>query len=310
MTNLYWKTKNSIIALESKPFKSETEFEQYIFENQEVLGGDINIIHRQIRTGSKQGIADMIGVDQDSRICIIEVKNVEADENILPQALGYALWAESRPDALKAIWLESKSRPDSIQIDWDRFELRIILVAPSFRNTVPNMASKLGYKVELYQVRRYSYENNDLLLVDVLNTQPSNRSGVTKVLGDWSWETYKADHDKDATIQFKNMVEAINSFSKKHDWDLPYNLNKCYTGFKLGTRVVFSVHWASNSTWNVKLKIPEKTAKQFQGKTWEYQRYDSSFSEALFKPLNPDAQAIGELKNYLIKAYENVSGRK
>lgn len=75
MTNLYWKTKNGTITLEPKPFKSETDFEQYIFENQEVLGGDINIIHRQIRTGSKQGIADMIGVDQDSRICIIEVKN-------------------------------------------------------------------------------------------------------------------------------------------------------------------------------------------------------------------------------------------
>jgi len=309
-TNLYWKTKNGTITLEPKQFKSETDFEQYIFENQEVLGGDINIIHRQIRTGSKQGIADMIGVDQDSRLCIIEVKNIEADENILPQALGYAVWAESNPDSLKAIWLESKSKPDSIQIDWDRFELRIILVAPSFRNNVPNMASKLGYKVELYQIRRYSYENNDLLLVDVLNNQPSNKSGITKVLGDWSWETYKADHDKDATTQFKNMVEAFDSFSNKHGWDLPYNLNKYYTGFKLGTRVVFSVHWASNSTWNVKLKITEKIAKQFQGKDWEYQRYDSSFHEALFKPLNPDAQAIGELGKYLIKAYENVSGRK
>lgn len=311
MANLYWKTKKGTIALEPNPFKSEADFEQYIFENQEALGGDINIIHRQIRTGSKQGIADMIAVDQDARICIVEVKNVEADENILPQALGYAVWAESHPDSLRAIWLESKSRPDSIQIDWDKFELRIILVAPSFKSNVPNMASKLGYKVELYQVRRYCHKDNDLLLVDVLNTEPSNRSGVTKVLVDWSWETYKADHDKDATVQFKKMVETIDGFCKKRGWDLPYNLNKYYTGFKLGqNRVVFSVHWASNSTWNMKLKIPEKLAKQFKGQNWEYQRYDNIFKEALFRPLHPEAQVVGELGKYLMKAYENVSGRK
>src|SRR5271157_3119898 len=141
MTNLYWKTKNGTLALDPKPFKTEAEFEQYIFDNQDMLGGDITIIYRQIRTGSKQGIADMIAVDQDSRLCIIEVKNVEADESILPQALGYAVWAESNPDSLRAIWLESKSRPDSIQIDWDKLELRIILIAPSFKNTVLNMAA-------------------------------------------------------------------------------------------------------------------------------------------------------------------------
>ena len=30
----------------------------------------------------------MLGVDQDSRICIIEMKNVEVGEEILPQVLG------------------------------------------------------------------------------------------------------------------------------------------------------------------------------------------------------------------------------
>lgn len=310
MMNLYWKTKNNTLTLEPKPFKTEAEFEQYIFENQEILGGDINIIYRQIRTGSKQGIADMIAVDQDSRICIIEVKNTEADESILPQALGYAVWADSNPDSLRAIWLESKSKPESVEIDWDKINLRIILIAPSFRSNVPNMASKLGYTVDLFQVRRYSYEKDDLLLVDVLDTRTSAKSGQTKVLREWSWETYKEDHGKEATLQFKKMVEAIDDFSKKHEWDLPYNLNKYYTGFKLGTRVVFSVHWTGTYAWNVKLKIPEKVAKQYVGKLWEYQRYDNSFHEALFKPLKPDTQIIGELKYYLIKAYDNLSGRK
>ena len=40
---------------------------------------------------------DVIGVDQDGRVCIVELKNVEADESILPQALGCAIWAETNP---------------------------------------------------------------------------------------------------------------------------------------------------------------------------------------------------------------------
>ena len=76
MVNLYWKTKDQTRNLILKPFNTEAEFERYIFENQELLG-DLFILHRQIRTGNKQGIPDMIGVDQDSQICVIEMKNKE-----------------------------------------------------------------------------------------------------------------------------------------------------------------------------------------------------------------------------------------
>jgi len=127
MLNLYWKSGEQTRSLIEKPFKSEAEFEKYIFENQDILG-DIYITHRQIRTGSKQGIPDMLGVDQDARVCIIELKNHEADENILPQALSYAIWAETNPDSIKAIWLESKQKPEGIEIDWDNLDIRIILI--------------------------------------------------------------------------------------------------------------------------------------------------------------------------------------
>ena len=114
MLNLYWKPKDQTRNLIPKPFNTEAEFEKYIFENQDLLG-DVIILHRQIRTGSRQGIPDMIGVDQDARICILEMKNVEVVEDILPQVLGYAMWAETNPDSIKAIWLAAKNRPEDIE---------------------------------------------------------------------------------------------------------------------------------------------------------------------------------------------------
>jgi hypothetical protein len=48
----------------------------YVFENQEILGGDIHD-HLPPNSHRKQPRAfpDMLGVDQDERVCIIELKN-------------------------------------------------------------------------------------------------------------------------------------------------------------------------------------------------------------------------------------------
>src|SRR5450759_651808 len=88
MLNLYWKSNDQSRNLLPKPFKTEADFENYVFKNRELLG-DVFILYRQIHTGNKQGIPDMLGVDQDSSICIIEMKNAQVSEDILPQVLGY-----------------------------------------------------------------------------------------------------------------------------------------------------------------------------------------------------------------------------
>ena len=127
---------------------------------------DVIILYRQIRTGSKQDIPDMLGVDQDANVCIIEMKNNEVSEDILPQVLGYAMWAETNPDSIKAIWLESKNKPDDIQIDWDSIQVRVIVIAPSFKSNVLKMTSKIGYPVDLVQIQRFIFETDEFVLVE------------------------------------------------------------------------------------------------------------------------------------------------
>ena len=309
MINLYWKAKGETTNLEHQPFQNESEFEQFIYANQDILGGDISIIHRQIRTGNKQGIPDMLAVDQDSRVCIIELKNEEAEESILPQALQYAIWAETNPDSIKAIWLESKKKPDGVIIDWDNIDIRIILIAPSFKPNVPRMARKIGYPVDLVQVKRYSQDQDEFILVEVLE-ETFTKVSSTKVAEQWTWEVYESEHGKEATAQFKKTVGMIDAFVKKQNWNLPYNLNKYYTGFKSGNRVVFSVSWGGTYAWNLKFKLPERKAKSFKGKFWEFQRYDNSFDEALFRPLKAENIKIDELEPFFKAAYEGVTGKK
>jgi hypothetical protein len=234
----------------------------------------------------------------------------EGGEDILPQALGYAMWAETNPDSIKAIWLESKTKPEGIALDWDNLDIRIILIAPSFKPAVPRMAGKIGYPVDLLQVRRYSIEEDEFLLVDVLESPPQRKVTVTKPMGEWDWGFYESEHGEEATAQFRSAVEAVAALVAHHGWELPYNLNKYYTGFKLGNRVVFIVGWSGTYAWHLRLKLPEETARSFSGQSWEFQRYDGTFHEAILRPLKPDSPDISELQPLFIEAYQYVSGRR
>jgi RecB family endonuclease NucS len=105
MQNLYWKNSaGKTVNLVNTPFETEEKLESFVYQHQDLLE-DIFIFKRQIRSGSHQGIPDMLGVDQDGKICLIEIKNVTVSEDILPQVLQYAIWAETNPDSIKALWL-------------------------------------------------------------------------------------------------------------------------------------------------------------------------------------------------------------
>lgn len=310
MLNLYWKTKDQTKNLLPKPFQSEKEFEAYIFDNQDLMP-DIFILYRQIQTGSKQGIPDMLGVDQDSRICIIEMKNNEVGEEILPQVLTYAMWAETNPDSIKAIWLEAKNKPlEDIKIEWDALEVRIIVIAPSFKSNVLKLSSKINYPLDLVQVRRFCQEKDEFVLVETLADTSQAKPTTTKPMGDWTWEYYESEHGKEPTQEFKKVVLQLEEFVKKQGWNLPYNINKNYTGFKLGNKVVFDVSWLSTRTWGVNLKLPPEVSETFKGDTWKFSRYDANFKNSVFRIIPDVGIDIGELSDLLKAAYRNVSGIK
>ena len=305
MANLYWKNSKVFKDIEEKTFINEAAFEGYIYDNQDILGGDISIIYRQIKSGSKDGIPDMLGIDADNRICIIEVKNVEAVDDIVPQALRYAIWAENNPDSIKTLWLECKNKPDDLNPNWDDLDIRIILIAPSFKQSVLKMSKKINYPVDLYKVKRYGADDDEFITVEVLELE-DKKIVSTKAKADWSWDYYEKEHNKESMLQFKSVVEQIEKYCKEQNWNLPYNLNKNYTGFKSGTRVVFSVSWGSTFTWNVKFKIPEKEAKEIKLSGWEFQRYEKTFKEAVFKAKKPEKADVKELDRLFKIAYEGT----
>jgi hypothetical protein len=85
----------------------------------------------------------MIGIDNDGKVCIIEMKNVEVDSAIIPQVLKYAFWAETNPDSIKSLWHECDNKPDNLPIRWDSIEVRIIVIAPKILLSTLDIVDKI-----------------------------------------------------------------------------------------------------------------------------------------------------------------------
>lgn len=257
MANLFWKTKESTKNLLSKPFNTEEEFERTVVDTQEILE-DIFLIKRQIRGGNKSGIPDIVGVDQDGNICIVEMKNVDVNSSIIPQVLEYAIWAETNPDSIKNLWLESKDKPDELSISWDDFQVRIIIIAPKILTSTIDYADKINYPIDLIEVKRWVDEDNQLFLVNKLEKEIKTKIKPVKGLETYDFDFYKKEYNENSAIEFMNYVKEVEDIIQENRWPLEKKFNKHYVGFKAGFFNAFGIRWAGTRSIQFFFKLDEK----------------------------------------------------
>jgi hypothetical protein len=308
MQNLYWKTSSGkTVNLVNTPFETEEKLESFIYQNQDLLE-NIFIFKRQVRSGNHQGIPDMLGIDQDGKICLIEIKNVIVTEDILPQVLQYAIWAETNPDSIKALWLEAKNRPDDLEISWDTLELRIIVIGPDYRVNVLRMSQRIGYGIELLKVTRFVSDKEELILLEQLEEHASRKATVTKGMEAYDKGFYEREHGEDPTRELLKAVREVEEVIKKNRWNLETKFNKYYVGFKYGNSNPFAVGWGGTKAWQIHLRVPQTVAQHFKSDNWRLLRYDSGWRQALFRKVNATASAA-DLEPLLTQAYEYIRGK-
>jgi len=281
MYNLYIKkNKNKLISATEKLFQNESEFEEYLINTKDIFS-DIFILKRQVNAG--RDILDMVGIDKDNNVVIIENKNITVTEDILPQILRYAIWAETNPDSVKAMWLESEDRPEDIEIDWDSVEVRIIVLAPSIKLIVPRLLRKINYHVELIEVKRFLIEREEVILLNKLEEEPETQKKTVRGMEIYDKEFQKSYRNKKSVDEFFKVVEEIEQIIKNRGWSLEKKLNKYYVGFKSGFPLVFGVSWSGSKSFGIFLKVqPEKLAEFRKVCPYDFS-YDKQWKQAFIK---------------------------
>lgn len=305
MANLFWKTKEDTKSLLATPFKTEEEFERTIFATPEILE-DIFLLKRQIRGGNKSGIPDVIGIDNDGNTCIVEMKNVTVDASIIPQVLQYAFWAETNPDSIKSLWLESDNKPDDLQISWEHIQVRIIVIAPEILPSTLDIVDKINYQVDLIEISRWVEGNNQLLLVKKLEPKEKT-SNVKPISGleNYDEEFYKSEYNKESTKYFLNYVKEVEKIINEKGWNLETKFNKRYCGFKAGFFNAFGIKWYSSKTLGFFFKLSEKEAEEVD---IPMTKYINQWNEAVYY-IDPKKTKTDDFLKLFEIAYKKLAGK-
>jgi len=303
MANLFWKTKQATRSLLATPFKTEDEFEKTVFETPEILE-DIFLIRRQVRGGSKSGIPDIVGIDNDGNICIVEMKNVRVDASIIPQVLQYAFWAETNPDSIKSLWLECDNKPDDLSISWDSFQVRIIVIAPSILRSTMDIVDKINYPVDLIEVKRWMEEDHQLLLVNKLEQEKKTKTGPARGLQVYDSDFYKREYNKESAREFLRYVKEVESIVREKGWSLETKYNKHYCGFKAGFFNAFGVMWFGTKTFGFFFKLQEEEAATVK---IEMTKYEAQWKQAVYY-IDPQKTKTRQFLPLFKMAYRNLTG--
>ena len=306
MANLLWKIRKETRALLDKPFGSEDEFEKLVFSTSELLK-DIFLLKRQVRGGNKRGIPDILGVDQDGNVCIIELKNVKVDADIIPQVLSYAFWAETNPDSVKSLWLESIDKPDDITINWDDLGVRILIIAPSILRSTLDLVERIDYPVDLIEVKRWVDGENAFLLVNKLEPE-ATKVRIRPVSGSHTYDAafYKTERNSSSVDQFLNYSSELNRLVEQQGWNLEQKFNRGYCGFKAGFFNAFGVGWWGTKSFGFFAKISQADAQRLRPKPV---RYAERWKEAYYEIIPGKTHAKDYLKIFA-HAYKQIAEGK
>lgn len=122
--------------------KEKEELEPLLLAAPEHLETGMRVVAYQVTTPT--GLLDILAVDEEGALVVIELKNeVDEGEGQLLQALRYYDWCfENRA------WLAHAYRNKGID---PHKELRLILVAPDFSESLKRLSKYLTIEVELFR---------------------------------------------------------------------------------------------------------------------------------------------------------------
>ena len=309
MANLFWKNEhNDLSLLTQQPFKTEEELEDYLYRTPQLLG-DLIIISRQIKSGTRRDIPDLIAIDGDGNVVIIELKKASATEDVIPQVLRYAIWAETNPDAIKNLWLESPQKPDNRVIDWDALTIKILVIAEKVPVNVLRLANRIAYPVEFVEVSRFISKGNEFVLVS--SQTPEEIPNVSTVRGKQNWDEawYRQNFNSESVDVFLKTVASVDRIVKSKGWNLEAKFNKNYVSFKYGFPIVFGVQWIGSKSFCLFFKLPQQQVKKIHVEGIEPLRYEEEWHQVLYKVDSKD-YPLEKMLPLFEAAYQNITGNK
>jgi len=298
------ETKN----LNEQELHPEEAIEKLIFETNMIP--DVFLLKRQLQTYTREERMDLVGIDNENNILIIEIKDETVDESVIPQAMKYALWVETHPDAIKSIWLEQKNKPEGYVFDWEKeFNIKIMIIGPSFKPSVQRLVNRVTYPVELIEFKKFSEVEKDYIFLNKLIIEEEKPVKPVSTVRKYDEQYYKDNYNPKSAGEFWELASKIENYIKDKKWNLDRSNCSFYISFKYGFPIVFGITFMGSKSYGLFFKIPKETVERISIEGHQMYRYEEGWNQALYKVESADID-LGRFEPLIEAAYKNIVGEK
>jgi len=303
------KGKDETINMNEIAVHPEEQIERILFETKNIIP-DVCLLKRQLQTYAKEDRIDIVGLDNENNILVIEIKAEMVDESVIPQVLRYAVWVETHPDAIKSIWLEQKDKPKDIDFDWEKdFDLKLLIIGPSFKPSVQKLINRITYPVELIEFKKFNDGCSDYIFLNKLIIEDEKPATPVSTVRQYDEDFYKKQYNPASAKEFWLLCNRLEDYIKAKGWNLTRSNNKGYVSFKYGFPIVFGVIFSGSKSFCLFFKISKETTESIKIKDHEMLRYEEQWNQALYK-IESGSLNLELFEPLFEEAYKNIVGKK
>lgn len=208
------------VSLKKQPFDSEGEMHDYVENHPSLLGGEIEIVEREspVSMNGRKGRMDLLALDKESKqILVVELKDKEIDERVLPQLLRYGSWVKKNPNSIKYKILKSM---DVDQEDIDYQNIQLVVVAPNIKRSLADISKYIeAFDFSLKEFNRMIDRETGkefILVDDILPSFDEPPKLSTKYDMDWYEKKLRDNNFR----QLKQILSSVDEMIEEEGWNL------------------------------------------------------------------------------------------
>jgi predicted transport protein len=221
---------SSVAELTSQFAKLEKELQKLVEQHMETFLG-VRFLASEYTTTNK-GRIDSLGLDENGCPVIIEYKR-HSNENVINQGLFYLNWLLDHKADFQLLAMKVLGNKIADEIEWSG--ARLICIASDFNKYDEHAIQLIDRNIELM---RYKYFSDDLLLLELVNTQsaqsktPSKSDAASSSNNTKNSDKSHAHSLKIASPTLIQLYESICEYCETLGDDVQRKELKLYTAYK------------------------------------------------------------------------------
>ena len=312
-----------LIEYSETPVSKEFEIHDFVEKHTKILGKDIFIIGREVRTVDGNFI-DLLGLNSNGDTIIIEIKKDQTPRKVIAQILEYAEWISNSTgsDELNKIakikhltkypslWKKYESEFGEIP-DFNEHQ-QLFIVAEKIDPITEKLARYLRKNgIDIFCMELNFYEKNNHrfckseMIVGKEKAIIPDSTYNTDVNYDWRHYSQRRGWSDESISKMKKFVDEVMELSNQEKWDLDIKFNQRYCSIQ--TKSKYNLCALKERNGLIRIEFPpfrNKDEPPESDLNWKWSESQSFWQGNFAAAEMPSAKNI---KHILTKSYDSLT---